>query len=245
MPAPMPAPTPRPVITPAPVPTSGGLFNLVGDIADPPSPFGTPMPDTNVPIDTGDVDIGPTRLGEVESIFEILSAVMAGTQGVPEGVSSEVLRAIETDYSEAAPEELLRIAQEIAEAGGWEAWAEANGIDIEGPPEEPPTDIEQPEPEEPEQVTISLEDFQEIYSSNPDDDNYLDPAEYMEDGTYTDPETGIVYVINIPPELPDEEEPTEEEGGGGEPEPEQPPEPEPEQPPEPESNHLNRSLSTT
>ena len=47
----------------------------------------------------------------------------------------------------------------------------------------------------------------------------------MEDGTYTDPETGIVYVINIPPEFPDEEEPTEEEGGGGEPEPEQPPEP--------------------
>ena len=69
------------------------------------------------------------------------------------------------------------------------------------------------EQQEVETQTISLEDFQEIYSSNPEDDNYLDPAEYMEDGTWTDPETGIVYVINIPP--PVEEEPTEEEPGGG------------------------------
>ena len=69
------------------------------------------------------------------------------------------------------------------------------------------------EQQEVETQTISLEDFQEIYSSNPEDDNYLDPEEYMEDGTWTDPETGIVYVINIPP--PVEEEPTEEEPGGG------------------------------
>jgi len=62
------------------------------------------------------------------------------------------------------------------------------------------------EQQEVEQQTISEADFNEQF---PD----IDPSEYTESGTWTDPETGIVYVINIPPEI--EEEPTEEEPGGG------------------------------
>jgi hypothetical protein len=65
--------------------------NSFGDIADPPAPFDAPIPDTNVPIDTGDVNIGPTRLGEIKSIFEILMDVMAGTQGTIEGLDEKLL----------------------------------------------------------------------------------------------------------------------------------------------------------
>lgn len=61
------------------------------------------------------------------------------------------------------------------------------------------------EQQEVEQQTISEADFNEQF---PD----VDPSEYTESGTWTDPETGIVYVINIPPPVETEEE----EGGGGE-----------------------------
>ena len=65
--------------------------------------------------------------------------------------------------------------------------------------------VSQTQTEAPEQVLLNEDEFNEQF---PD----IDPSEYTESGTWTDPETGIVYVINIPPEI---EEPEEEEGGGG------------------------------
>jgi len=185
------------------MPVSTGMF---GDIADPPSSFDTPMPDTNVPIDTGDVDIGPTRLGEIESIFEILMDVMAGTQGTIEGLDPETIEALQTVVEGSSAEELERIAQEIAEAGGYEEWLAQQPTGDPGDVEPPPAPEPEPE-EEPEvvQVPISEADFNEQFPN-------VDPSEYTESGTWTDPETGLVYVINIPPPV---EEPTEEEPGGG------------------------------
>ena len=55
------------------------------------------------------------------------------------------------------------------------------------------------------QVPISETEFNDQF---PD----VNPSEYTESGTWTDPDTGVVYVINIPPVIV---EPTEEEPGGG------------------------------
>jgi hypothetical protein len=77
--------------------------------------------------------------------------------------------------------------------------------DPEGPPEPPPTDIVEPEPEPPEQQTISLEDFETQF------EDVEITEEIVESGTYTDPETGIVYVINFPPDYV----PPSAGGGGG------------------------------
>ncbi|MEK9697610.1 MAG: hypothetical protein VW270_17730, partial [Candidatus Poseidoniales archaeon] len=103
--------------------------------------------------------------------------------------------------------ELITFIQEIEEAGGYEEWLAQQPTGDPGDLEPPPAPEPEPE-EEPEvvQVPISEADFNEQF---PD----VDPSEYTESGTWTDPETGIVYVINIPP--PVEEEPTEEEPGGG------------------------------
>jgi hypothetical protein len=64
------------------------------------------------------------------------------------------------------------------------------------------------EQQEVEQQTISEADFNEQF---PD----VNPSEYTESGTWTDPETGIVYVINIPPTTVEPTEEEEESGGGG------------------------------
>ena len=126
-------------------PTTGMFTGSFGDIADPSSPFGAPMPDTNVPIDTGDVDIGPTRLGEVESIFEILMDVMAGTQGTIEGLDPETIEALQTAVERSSAAELAVIAQEIAEAGGYEEWLAQQPTGDPGGSEPPPPETE-PEP---------------------------------------------------------------------------------------------------
>jgi len=102
--------------------------------------------------------------------------------------------------------ELITFIQEIAEAGGYEEWLAQQPTGDPGDLEPPPAP--EPEPEEETEVTqvpISEADFNEQF---PD----VDPSEYTESGTWTDPETGIVYVINIPPPVETEEE----EGGGGE-----------------------------
>jgi hypothetical protein len=132
---------------------------------------------------------------------------MAGTQGTIEGLDPETIETLQTVVEGSSAEELERIAQEIAEAGGYEEWLAQQPTGDPGDLEPPPAPEPEPE-EEPEvvQVPISEADFNEQF---PD----VDPSEYTESGTWTDPETGIVYVINIPP--PVEEEPTEEEPGGG------------------------------
>ena len=135
-----------------------------------------------------DENTGDTPIGELdpslaeESVWDMLTSIMAGTQGTIEGLDPETIDALETAIEGSSAEELETIAQEIAEAGGYEEWL-----------------AQQP----PEQVGINLEDFEEQF---PD----LDREEYFEDGTWTDLETGTVYVINIPPEIEDPEV-----GGGG------------------------------
>ena len=78
--------------------------------------------------------------------------------------------------------------------GATEYWENLNNV------------VSQSETEAPEQVLLNEDEFNEQF---PD----IDPSEYTESGTWTDPETGIIYVINIPPEIEEPEE--EEEGGGG------------------------------
>ena len=93
---------------------------------------------------------------------------------------------------------LQEVAIEIAEAGGFDEWLAQQPTGDPGD-QEPAEELEpSPEPEPPEQVGINLEDFQTQF---PD----LDPSAY-EDGMYTDPTTGTVYVINIPPDLTEPEE---------------------------------------
>jgi len=159
------------------------------------NPIEIPPEDVIGPTIPGDIAESDTELTvngrTVPEVWDMLMAVMAGTQGLPEDVPPEVIDALAGDYPDGTPEEILIVAQEIAEAGGYDEWL-----------------AQQP----PEQVGINLEDFQDIYSNDPNDENYLNPNEYMEDGTYTDPVTGTVYVINIPPDLTDTEQ---DDAGGG------------------------------
>lgn len=149
-------------------------------------------------------DIGPTpNLEDADSIFQILFDTIIGEQGIPEGVPAEVIEALRGDFGPTTiPAELQEVAIEIAEAGGFKEWLAQQPTGDPGPvkgdaPRQAPIQPE-PEPEPPEQVGINLEDFQTQF---PD----LDPSAY-EDGMYTDPTTGTVYVINIPPDLTEPEE---------------------------------------
>ena len=164
---------------------------------------------TDDDIDLPDQGADPFETGEFEdSVFDILVAIMTGTQGTIEGLDPETIEALQTAVEGSSAEELERIAQEIAEAGGYEEWLAQQPTGDPGDVEPPPAPEPEPE-EEPEvvQVPISEADFNEQFPN-------VDPSEYTESGTWTDPETGIVYVINIPP--PEIEETEEEEGGGGE-----------------------------
>ena len=179
------------------------------------TPLFTKQPVKQNPIEIPPEDvIGPTpNLGDADDIFQILFDTIIGEQGIPEGVSPEVIEALRGDFGPTTiPAELQEVAIEIAEAGGFDEWLAQQPTGDPGDLFEPDTGFEEDTDFSlPDQVEINLEDFQKIYSSNPDDDNYLNPDEYMEGGTYTDPETGTVYVINIPPDLTD----TEEDAGGG------------------------------
>ena len=87
--------------------------------------------------------IGPTEdFGVEDSIFQILYDTIIGEQGIPEGVSPEVLEALRGDFGPTTtPEELQEIAIDIAEAGGFDEWLAQQ--DLEGPPEELPTELEE------------------------------------------------------------------------------------------------------
>ena len=158
----------------------------------------------------GDV-IGPTEdLGIEDSIFKILMETIIGEQGIPEGVSAEAIAAIRGDFGPTSlPEELQEIAIEIAEAGGFDEWLAQQPQGDPGDLFDPDTGLESDTDFPlPEQVGINLEDFQTQF---PD----LNVEDY-EDGMYTDPETGTVYVINMPPDLtnPDPTDPNQAGGGG-------------------------------
>ena len=98
--------------------------------------------DMNEGIDAPDQRGEPTELGEVENIFEILSQIMTGTQGTIGGLDPETVAAIRSGIDPSADvEELETIAQQILEAGGYLEWLEQQ--DLEGPPEELPTELEE------------------------------------------------------------------------------------------------------
>ena len=83
-------------------------------------------------------------LGTEERIFKILYDTIIKEQEVPEGVSPEVLSAITVDYSNANVADLEVLAEEIKEAGGWDEWyAQQQETDLEGPPEELPTELKE------------------------------------------------------------------------------------------------------
>lgn len=98
--------------------------------------------DMNEGIDDGDQQAEPSELGDIESIFEILSQIMGGTQGTIGGLSAETVEALRSGIDRSVdPEELESIAQQILDAGGYEEWLEQQ--DEEGPPEELPTELEE------------------------------------------------------------------------------------------------------
>ena len=98
--------------------------------------------DMNEGIDAPDQRGEPTELGDIESIFEILSQIMGGTQGTIGGLSAETVEALRSGIDPSADEEELEtIAQQILEAGGYLEWLEQQ--DQEGPPEELPTELEE------------------------------------------------------------------------------------------------------
>ncbi len=67
-------------------------------------------------LDLPDQGADPFETGEFEdSVFDILVAIMAGTQGTIEGLDPETIDALQTVIEGSSGEELDRIAQEIAE----------------------------------------------------------------------------------------------------------------------------------
>ena len=77
-----------------------------------------------------------------DAIFQILMETIIGEQGIPEGVSAEVIEALRGDFGPTTiPAELQEVAIDIAEAGGFDEWYAQQ--DLEGPPEELPTELEE------------------------------------------------------------------------------------------------------
>ncbi len=92
-------------------------------------------------IDAPDVGDDPMVTGGVEDdIFDMLSQIMVGTQGTIEGLNPRTIAMIRGSIDPSAgTEELQEIAQEIADAGGYEAWLAQQ--DEVGPFDTPPTDL--------------------------------------------------------------------------------------------------------
>ena len=58
-----------------------------------------------------------------DSIFQVLYDTIIGEQGIPEGVSPEAIAAIRGDFGPTStPDELREVAQQIANAGGFDQW---------------------------------------------------------------------------------------------------------------------------
>lgn len=125
---------------------SSGLFTggnitdqeQIQDILNPPQfAVGPGFDDQDVFKDPAEIDpaedIGPTETLE-DSIFQILMETIIGEQGIPEGVSAEVIEAIRGDFGPtAAPEQLREVAEQIAEAGGFDQWLEQQDIVLGDP----------------------------------------------------------------------------------------------------------------
>lgn len=64
----------------------------------------------------------PSDLIGEDDVFEMLYAIMSGRQGIPEGTSEELLRELESVLAGANQDQIDAIAQQILEAGGFDAW---------------------------------------------------------------------------------------------------------------------------
>ena len=151
----------------------------------------------------------PTDFEDVETIFDILMDVMAGTQGNVAGLDEETIDTLLTAIEGSSSEELLVIAQEIQAAGGFQQWLSQQRRGDPGGGEPDGGEGDEEEEETPQQETVSLEEFETQF---PDVEI---TNEIFESGTWTDPETGIVYVINFPPDFNPDQLPGGGDGGGG------------------------------
>ena len=151
----------------------------------------------------------PTDFEDVETIFDILMDVMAGTQGNVAGLDEETIDTLLTAIEGSSSEELLVIAQEIQAAGGFQQWLSQQRRGDPGGGEPDGGEGDEEEEETPQQETVSLEEFETQF---PDVEI---TNEIFESGTWTDPETGIVYVINFPPNFNPDQPPGGGGGGGG------------------------------
>ena len=134
----------------------GSLVYLSSRSVGPIEPGRAPSVYDPIEIDTPDQDVGPSELGSIESIFDILMDIMAGTQGTIEGLDEKTIDSLLTAVEGTNAEELLVVAQEIADAGGYAEWlAQQETGDPGGVVPEPQPEPE-PEPEPPEQQTCLL-----------------------------------------------------------------------------------------
>jgi hypothetical protein len=166
-----------------------------------------------------DEDTGETPIGSLdpslaeESVWNMLTSIMAGRQGTIQGLDPEIIEALETSVEGLNDDELRAVAAEIVAAGGFDEWLSQQPVGDPGGTEPQPDPEPEPEPEPPQQQGVSVEEFEQIFGEG------FITEEMVEDGMYTDPETGIVYVINFPPDYQISED-AGGGGGGGEPEPE-------------------------
>lgn len=157
----------------------------------------------------GDDQRPSENIGGEDSPFDIIMRSVVGQIGNPDDISPEVVAVVNGYLDGSSSSELEEVGRQIVEAGGFEQWLATQNIQYGDPGDilEPPGTDPNTEFPAPQQVGISLEEFQAQFEG-------LDPSEY-EDGMYTDPATGIVYVINMPPQ--DQPDPTDtgDVGGGG------------------------------
>ena len=136
-----------------------------------------------------------------DSIFQVLYDTIIGEQGIPEGVSAEAIAAIRGDFGPTStPDELREVAQQIADAGGFDEWYAQQ--DLEGPPEELPTELEE-EPYEPVEIDDPFIDYDPVFPielPEPEGGGATAAPEVTEDVTEETPTTVEAGAGDIEPE---------------------------------------------
>jgi len=95
-----------------------------------------------------DEDTGETPIGSLdpslaeESVWDMLTSIMAGRQGTIQGLNPEIIEALETSVEGLNDDELRVVAAEIVAAGGYDAWLTQQPTGDPGGLE-PDTDLEE------------------------------------------------------------------------------------------------------
>lgn len=85
-------------------------------------------------LDAPDQQAEPSELGDIESVFDMLSKIMGGTQGDIGGLDSETIAAVRGAIDpNTGAQELRGIAGEILKAGGYQNWLENQDV-VSGDP---------------------------------------------------------------------------------------------------------------